>query len=326
MTKFGNIWRGALAAFVCLGALSASAQDYPRKPVRIIAPFAAGGGTDVIARMMAQHFAEKLKATFYVENMPGANGIVGTTAAAKSPPDGYTLVLGSTGPNAVNPALRSDLAYDPARDFVPISVVATIPNVLVVNAEKVPAKSVAELVELARSKPEGLSYGSTGAGSPAHLAAELFSNAKGIKMVHVPYKGAGAAIPDLLAGNIQLMFPDLLSALPHIRSGRLRALGITTSKRSALVPDMPTLAEAGVPAYSMGLWYALFAPAGTPAEVVRLLNAETTKMLKDPSVAKKIADQGAEPLPTTVEEADAFIKKEIARWDASVKKLGIKVD
>jgi tripartite-type tricarboxylate transporter receptor subunit TctC len=324
MKSWYNVWRCALAAVLLIGS-AAYGQGYPKKPVRIIAPFAAGGGTDVIARMVAERFSTVFGAPFYVENIAGANGIVGTTAAAKSSPDGYTLVLGSTGPNAVNGALYPKLAYDPGRDFVPVSTVATIPNVLVVNSS-VPAKTVAELVQLARSTSNGLSYGSTGIGSPAHLAAELFSSAENIKMVHIAYKGVAAALPDLLSGNIQLMFPDILSALPHIRSGRLRALGITTAKRSDLVPDIPTLAEAGVPTFSMGLWYALFSPTGTPPEIVQRLNAEMTKMLNDPEVRKKIAAQGAEALPSSVEESNAFIMKEIARWSVSVKKLGITLD
>jgi tripartite-type tricarboxylate transporter receptor subunit TctC len=326
MMKIADVWRAASFALLFAFAFAARAQDYPSHPVRIIAPFAAGGGTDAIARFIAQYFAESLKGTFYVDNKPGANGIVGTAAAAKAPADGYTLVLGSTGPNAVNPALRKDLPYDAVKDFTPIAIVATIPNVLVVNAEKVPAKSLDEFVRLARSAPAPLSYGSTGIGSPAHLAAELFCSAEGIRMVHVPYKGAGAAMPDLLAGNVQVMFADLLSALPHIRSGRLRALGITTAKRSVLMPELPTLAEAGVPAYNMGLWYALFAPAGTPANIVRVLNAETGRMLKDPVIVKKLLDQGAEPLPTSVGESEAFVKAEIVRWNEAVQKLGVKVE
>ncbi len=326
MKQQARFFAKAVAVFVLGAAASLSlAQNFPTKPVKIIAPFAVGGGTDFMARMIAQHLGASMKQPFIVDNMPGANGALGSRVAAKAAADGYTLQLGSPGPNAVNGALYPKLPYSPQKDFVAVSMISMVPNVLVVNPS-VPAKSVKELIELARAKPGSLNYGSTGAGSPAHLAAEMFSSAVNVKMVHVPYKGAGAALPDLLAGNIQVMFPDLLTALPHIRSGGLRALAVTTAQRSGSAPELQTMIEAGVPGYETGLWYGLFAPSGTPQDVLQQLNREVVKMLGQTDIRLKLTSQGAEPMQMSVVESNNFVKRETDRLGAVVRRLGLELE
>lgn len=326
MKQQAGFFAKAVAAIALGAAASLSlAQNFPTKPVKIIAPFVPGGGTDVMARMVAQHLGTAMKQPFIVENMPGANGALGSRVATKATPDGHTLQLGSPGPNAVNGALYPKLPYNPQKDFVAVSMISMVPNVLVVHPS-VPAKSVKEFIEVARAKPGVLNYGSTGAGSPAHLAAEMFSSAVNAKMVHIPYKGAGAAIPDLLAGNIQVMFPDLLTALPHIRSGALRALAVTTAQRSGSAPELPTMIEAGVPGYETGLWYGLFAPSGIPQDVLQQLNREVVKMLGQADIRSRLTSQGAEPMQMSVEESNDFVKREIDRLGGLVRQLGLELE
>ncbi len=326
MSKIATVLRAALIFFLSLsfGAVT-HAQDYPSKSVRIIAPYAAGGGTDILARLVARHLSDALKQPFVVENIPGANGTIGTATAANAPADGYTLVLGSPGPNAINAALYGNLPYDMETAFVPISMIAMVPNILVVH-ESVPAKNVAELISLVRQNPGVFSYGSSGIGGLSHLSGELFSSKNNIKMIHVPYKGAAAAYPDLLSGTLKVMFPDILSALPHIKSGKIRPLGLTTTKRSSIAPDIPTLSEAGMKDFNVVLWYGLFAPAKTPRHVIEKLNAETVKILKDPALRAQLAAQGAEAMPTSTEEADRFVKSEVGSWTEFIKKSGLRAD
>lgn len=301
------------------------AQDYPGKQVRIIAPYVAGGGTDILARIIAQALSDSFKQPFIVENRPGANGIIGADFVAKAPADGYTLLMGSNGPNAVNAAIYQKLPYDAQNDFAPISIVALVPNVLLVSSST-PAKSVQELISLARTKPGALSFGSAGVGSPAHLAAELFKAMANVDMVHVPYKGGAATLADLLSGRLNIMFGDQLFAVPLVKSGKLRALAVTTSKRSSALPGLPTVAEAGLPGYNTGLWYGLFAPAGTPKEVVSKINAEVVKNLKRADMRERIAKQGGEVVASSPEELDALVKSEIVKWSKVAKQVGIRAD
>jgi tripartite-type tricarboxylate transporter receptor subunit TctC len=320
-----------LLAAICFSALliaglPAVAQDvYPTRQVRIIAPFTAGGGTDILARLIAQKLSESLKVPFIVENKPGANGAIGADYVAKAAPDGYTLLLGSNGPNAVNGVLYPKLPYDPQRDFAPIAIIALVPNVLLVSPQT-PVHNVQQLIELARSKPGELSFGSAGVGSPAHLAAELFKSMAHVDMVHVPYKGGAATLPDLVSGRIQVMFADQLFALPQIKTGKVRALAVTTATRSKALTELPTVAESGLPGYDTGLWYALFAPRGTPDAVVRKLDGALVKLLKTDEMRDQIAKLGGEVVGSSPEQLEALVKSETSRWRKVVDEFGIRAE
>src|SRR3954452_14614667 len=308
---------------LCAAAL-AQAQPSPAKPIHLIVPFPPGGGNDTVARAIAQQISPELGQPVVIDNRPGAGGSVGAELAAKAPPDGYTLFLAGVGSHVVNPNLHKT-AYDPVSDFAPITLIASAPSVLVVNPS-VPAKNVAEFTAYARANPGKLNYASNGNGSAAQLAAAMYESMAGVKMVHVPYKGIAPAITDLLGGEVQLMFGTVVALVPHIQSGRLRALAVTGKKRSALIPDVPTLRESGLPEYEAGSWYGIEAPAGTPRPIIEQLNAVIVKALRQPDVAKRLAAEGAEVVGSTPEEFGAHIKSELARVGKVVRAAGIRAE
>ena len=299
-------------------------QTYPSKPIRIISPFAPGGGNDVLSRTIAQKLTENVKQQVIVENRPGANGIIGTEAAARAAPDGYTIVLIPSG-HAVNASLHRKLPYDSIKDFTPITLVGSSPLILAVHPS-VPAKSVKELAALARARPEQLTYGSAGIGSSGHLGGALFETLTGTKMVHVPYKGMSLAITDVMGGQVSLVFGTSASVMPHVRSGRLRALATTGAKRSPALPDLPTVAEAGVPGYEAGLWYGFVGPARIPNDIVRRLNAEIVAVLKSTEVRERFASQGVDASPSTPEEFGRLLVSDLERWAKVVQRAGIRAE
>ncbi len=312
----------SMAVLVAAVPLAAQAQAWPAKPVHLIVPFAPGGPADVLGRVLGQDLADTLKQPFVVENKAGAAGNIGVDMIAKAPPDGYTLGIVPVGNIAVNPSLFPSLPYK-ASDLQPVAMLATVENVLVVNAE-VPAKSVKDLLALAGQKPGGLSFASPGAGSQAHLAGELMALDAGIKLIHVPYKGIGPALNDVVGGQVTMMFGAMSAVLPHIKSGKLRALGVASQKRSAAMPDLPTIAEQGLPKFEAVSWYALMAPAGTPGAIVDRLNAESTRMLAKPAMKERFASLGLEPGGGKPQEIAATIQAESARWAEVIRKQNIK--
>ena len=303
----------------------AFAQAYPQKPIRIIVAFAPGGGSDLLARIVAQKLNEAWGQPVVVENKTGAEGNIGMERAAKSTPDGYTLAVMPAGNAVVNPHLFKSLPYDPFKDFAPVTLMANVENVLVVNAE-LPARNVQELVALAKTKPKGFSYASPGVGSLAHIAGELMKSMTGIDMQHVPYKGIAAAMNDVISGQITLMFSQLSSSLPFIKSGRLRALGVASPRRSQALPDAPTVAEQNLPGFAAVSWYALVAPAGTPKPVINQLQREVSRILREPSIKERLAALGADPVGGTAEELAALMKTESARWSKVIAGAGIKAE
>lgn len=314
---------GALIALAVLAALprSAAAQDYPNHTVTILVPFAAGGGTDLLARAVAQRLEPRLGKPFVIENRTGAGTVIAAGAAAKAAPDGYTLMQATSGTMAMNGAMFKSLPYDPAKDLVPIALVASVPFVLTVNAS-VPVHSVAELVKLAKEKP--LNYGSGGPGSFHHLNAELFSSMTGIKMTHIPYKGSVPALTDLVAGHIEVLFVDIGPALELIRSGKIRVLGITSAEPAAAAPDIPPLAKAGVPGYDTAAWQMIVAPARTPQPILARLNTEINAIVNTDEVQKQIGGLGMIPIGKgSLGELDAFVKSEAARWGKVIRDAGI---
>lgn len=314
-----------LACLVAAAALPAAAaenaNDYPSKPIRLVVPFTPGGSTDILARVIGQKLTEAWGKQVVIDNRPGAGGNIGVDLVAKSPADGYTLVMGHIGTFGVNPTLYPKLPYDPIKDFQPITLVALVPNMLSVNPA-LPAKSVKELVALAKAKPGTINFGSGGNGSAAHLAGEYFKLMTKTEITHIPYRGTSPAVTDLIAGQIQMMITGVPPTLTFAKSGKLRALAVATSKRLPLLPDLPTIAEAGVPGYEATQWYGVLAPAGTPKPIVAKLNAEMAKAIKGPDVREKLAADAAEPVGNSPDEFGAFIKKEIARWAPVVKASG----
>ena len=312
-----------LAAMAAAGwpVPAAAQQAYPSKPVRIISPFPPGGGNDALCRIVAQKLVEGLKQQVIVENRAGANGIVGTEVAARSAPDGYTIVLIPSG-HAVNATLYRKLPFDSIRDFTPITLAGSSPLVLAVHPS-LPVKSVKELVALARARPGQLTYVSAGVGASGHLGGALFDTLTGTKMVHIPYKGMALAITDLMSGQVSLTFGTSLSVIPHARSGRLRALATTGARRSPALPDLPTVAEAGVPGYEASLWYGFVGPARLPPEVVRRLNSAIVAVLGLPDVRDRLASQGVDPQPTTPEEFAQLLASDVERWAKVIQRAGI---
>ena len=317
--------RWTVLAIIALCAAKAFGQDYPIKPVRLIIPFAPGGSNDILGRMIGTKLAEAMGQQVVIDNRAGAGGSIGVEQAAKSAPDGYTLVIGHIGTLAVNPTLYKKLPYDPIKDLQTISMLAKVANIMVVHPS-LPAKSVRELIALAKAKPGMLVYGSGGNGGAGHLATEYFKLMAKIDIEHIPYKGTAPAIIDLLAGQTQLVFGGIPGIGGHIRNGRLRALGVSTSKRLTIFPEVPTVAEAGVPGYEATQWYGVLAPAGTPNWVVARLNREIVHTLQNPQIQQRLADDGSEPLASTPEEFTAFIKSETARWAPVIKAAGIRAD
>jgi len=320
-----GILRAAALAGSLLVAAAAFAQDYPAKPLRLIVPFPPGGGNDTVARVIAQRMSPALGQPVVVDNRPGAGGSVGAEAVAKAPADGYTLFLAGVGSHAVNPNLHPKLPYDPVKDFAPITLIASAPSVLVVNPS-IPARNVAEFTAYARANPGKLNYASNGNGSAAQLAATMYESMAGVRMVHVPYKGIAPALTDLLNGEVQLMFGTIVALVPHLQAGKLRALAVTSRKRSVLLPDVPTLAESGLPDYQAGSWYGVLAPAGTPRPIIERLHGTIVKALQQPDVAQRLAAEGAEVIGSTPEEFGAHIKAELARVAEVVRAAGIKIE
>ena len=317
--------RYVLAALTALAVSQAFAQSYPSKPIRLIVPFAAGGGNDNIARLVGKRLSDSVGQPLVIDNRPGAGGVVGAELAAKSPPDGYTLFLGGVGSHALNPNLIERLPYDPIRDFAPVALLAEAPLVLVVHPS-VPARDLAEFIAYARKNPGKLNFASNGNGSSSQLAAVMFDSMAGVDMVHVPYKGLAPALADLLSGQVQLMFSSIVAILPHIKSGRLRALAVTGTKRLPLLPDLPTVAERGFPGYEASSWYGILAPAGTPREIVTKLNAEFTKALEQPEVSRTLRAEGAEPIGGSPEQFAAFIRAEKDRMGKVIREGGIRLE
>ena len=318
-----RFWVLAAALLSCAPGC-ALAQGYPSRPIHIIAPFPAGGGYDFLARLFGQEMSKSFGQPVVVDNKAGANGNIGTDAAAKSAPDGYTLLMGGNSPLALNVGLYSKLPYDPVRDFEPISRVATQPNLLAAHPT-VPVKSVAELIRYAKANPGKLTYGSNGNGSPQHLAAELLKRMAGIDIVHVPYKGAAPMSAALLAGEVSLAFNIILLPLPHVQSGRLTGLAVASAKRSPLAPGLATMSELGFP-IDIDTWYGLLAPAGTPKEIVARLNAETVRIAGLPELRERTRSQGIELAASTPEEFGAFMRADIARWTKAIRELRITAD
>jgi tripartite-type tricarboxylate transporter receptor subunit TctC len=317
----------ALGTLVAALALNANAQaPYPNHPVRIVVPFPAGGTTDILARAVAQKLTETLGQSFVVENRAGAGGNIGADLVAKSPPDGYTMLMGTVGTHAINPSLYEKMPYDHVKDFVPVVLVAGVPNVLVVNPS-VPAKSVQELIAYAKANPGKLNFASSGSGTSIHLSGELFKTMTGVQIQHVPYKGSAPALADLMGGQVQLMFDNLPSALPLIKAGKLRALGVTSLQRASALPDVPTVAESGLPGFEASSWFGLLAPAGTPKDVVAKINGDVAKWLATPEAKEKLAAQGAIVASGLTPEAfSRHIASETTKWQKVVKESGAKVE
>ena len=294
-------------------ATRAHAQAWPSKPLRLIVPYTAAGSTDQLSRALAQRLGDALGQPVLVENRPGANTIIGAEAAAKSEPDGYTLFMGSSGSLAVNPSLYAKLPYDPARDFSLVTLTASSPLVLVLHPS-VPVNSVKELADYARANPGKLNFASVGNGNPLHLAGELFKAMAGVQLTHVPYKGSAPALTDLLAGQVQLMFDTPITSMPHVRSGKLKAFAVTSAKRSAALPELPTIAELGYPGYDAGIWFGVVVRKGTPAPVIAKLNAELRKILDNAELRAKFGAQSLDLMSSTPEEFNAFLAAEVAKW------------
>jgi tripartite-type tricarboxylate transporter receptor subunit TctC len=313
------------AAAAVLAAAPAAAQNYPTKPVKFVTPYPPGGTTDILARLVGTKLQSSLGQPFLVESKAGAGGNVGTDSVAKAPPDGYTILMGASGPLAINVSLFKSLPYNPLTDLAPVVHVASVPLVLVVH-ESFPAKTVKELIELLKAKPDGYSYASAGNGTPQHLSAELFKQLTGTKMVHVPYKGSGPAINDLIGGQIPIAFESLIPILPQLKGGKVRALAVTSLKPSPLLPNVPTLDASGVKGYESIAWYGVVAPGKTPKPIVDKLNAEMVKALKDPEVKQRLTEMGSAEVAGTPEQFGALIKSEIAKWAPVVKASGATVD
>jgi tripartite-type tricarboxylate transporter receptor subunit TctC len=313
--------RCSLMLILLAWSLAAGAQPYPAKPIRLIVAFPAGGGSDVMARVLVQRLADRIGQQFIVDNRPGAGGSIGTEAAVKSAPDGYTLQLASTSEVSINRSLYTKLAYDPLKDLSPIGMVATTPMVLIVHPS-MPVKDVKQLVALAKARPATINYGSAGAGSTTHLAAELFKASAGIDIVHVPYKGAPPALADLAGGHVQMMFSTLPATLPLVRANRLRSLAVTSKTRADALPAVPTMIEAGHSDYEVQYWYGLFAPRDTSAQTVSLINKHLVAALRSPELVADIRKQGAEPAILTLDEFSAFLIQDAQRWSKAVKVSG----
>jgi tripartite-type tricarboxylate transporter receptor subunit TctC len=304
-------------------ATAAFAQNYPAKPIRDIVPFPPGGGQDLVVRALAPRLGEALGQTVLVDNRPGAATMVGAELAAKSPPDGYTLFNGSNTTLSINPNLYAKVPYDPIKDFMPVTQIASLPNLLVVHPS-LPVKTVKQLAALARSRPGQLNYGSSGTGTPAQLAGVMFGDAAQAKLVHVPYRGTSQALTALISGETQIMFGSMTATLPFAKSGRLRAIAVTSAGRSAAAPDLPTVAEGGFAGFEASTWYGLFVPAGTPTAIVSRLNAETVKILRIPEFRDWLVAQGADPAAGTPDELAAYVKAELLKYAKIIKDSGMR--
>ncbi|KRC25522.1 tripartite tricarboxylate transporter substrate binding protein [Acidovorax sp. Root219] len=322
-TLLAALATAAVGAAIPAGALAQAA--YPSKPVTIVVPFAAGGTTDILARIIGQALTSELGQPVVVDNRAGAGGNIGGALAAKAPADGYTLFMGTVGTHAINASLYKKMPFDPVKDFAPLTRVANVPNLLVANPAQ-PYKSVKELIAYAKANPGKVNFGSSGNGSSIHLSGELFKSLAKVDMVHVPYKGSAPAVTDLLGNQIGIMFDNMPSAIQHVRSGKLVPIAVTTAKRSPELPNVPTIAEAGVPGYEATSWFGMFAPAGTPAPVLAKLNTALVKVLNQAEVKKKINEQGAETTSEMPEQFAAFIKAESVKWGKVVQESGASLD
>ena len=306
-------------------ASTGSGQAYPAKAVRMIVGFPAGGTSDIMARLTGQKLSEAWGQTFIIDNRPGAGGNIGTELVAKSAPDGYTLLVSPGSTLTSNPAVYSKVPFDTVRDFAPVTIIAGVPNALVVHPS-VPVKNLKELIALAKSRPGQIAYASTGAGQSTHLSAELLKLSAGINMIHVPYKGSAPALTDVVAGQVSVMFDNLPSVLPFIKSARLKPLAVSSATRSRALPELPTVAESGLAGFDVTVWFAVLAPAATPREIVNRLNTEIVKAIKTQDMRERLAQQGADPVGNTPEDFAAVIKRDLAKWAKVVKDAGIKLD
>nr|WP_210249689.1 tripartite tricarboxylate transporter substrate binding protein [Mesorhizobium albiziae] len=315
----------AVAAVVAVGTPRTLAQTYPERQITVIVPFAAGGTTDIFARLVGQSLSQQFGQPVVIENRGGAGGNIGTEAVAKAAPDGYTLLVGTVGTHAINQSLYKNMAFDPQKDFQPLSRIANVPNVLEVNPER-PYKTVKELIDHAKAHPNEVTFASSGTGTSIHMAGELFKKMAGVDMEHVVYKGSAPALVDLLGNQVAIMFDNVPSSIQHLKSGKLRALAVTSKKRSMALPDVPTIDESGLPGFEATSWFGVFAPADTAPDVVAKLNEAIVKALNEPTINQKIVDIGGEPNPETPEEFAAFIKAEAVKWADVVKASGASLD
>ena len=316
-------WLGASA--LSLAAVAAHAQAYPSKPIRLIVPYPAGGTTDILARITATQLGERLRQPVVVENKGGANGAIGSLEVARAAPDGYTLLMGTVSTHGINSAVYQSLPYDAVRDFAPVTIVASTPNIIAVHPS-VPAKNLGELLALAKAEPGKLNYGSTSRGGSPHMSAELLKMMTGADMVHVPYKGAAPMLTDLMGGQIQVGFDNLPSTINFVRSGKVRAIAVTTAQRWPGAPEIPTVAESGVPGYEVSGWFGLLAPAGTPKTVLNTLQQAVAEAVKQPAVSKQLFDLGAQPVANTPDAFAKQVQAEVDKWRAVVKSTGVKMD
>ena len=320
-------WKCVAMALALAGSCSVGASladEYPSRPIRLIVPYAPGGGADTVARIIARRVSETIGQTVVIENRGGAGAIIGTDLVAKAEPDGYTLLLGQSGPISINPAVYKDLRYDPVKDFAPITMTTAYPYILAVNA-KLPVKSLQEFVALAKSKPGSMNYGTTGVGAANHLVTELFNGKAGLKMTHIPYRGTALAVADLVAGQVTVVFSDPVSMLPHMQAGTLRGLAVTSTQRSPIAPDVPTVAESGFPGFDAIAWHGILAPAKTPPSIVGKLHAEIVNALQQPDIKALLVKQAMQPVGNTPEEFAAFITKDIAIWKAVAAEADVSV-
>ena len=304
---------------------AAHAQTYPTKPVRMVLPFPPGGTTDILGRIAAQKLTEAMGQQVIPDNRPGASGNIGTEQVAKAAPDGYTLITAPGSTLTIHPSLYAKLGFDPLKDFAPVTILAAVPNLLVVHPS-LPVRTVKELIALAKARPDQLNYASTGAGQSTHLSMELFKSMAGVKITHVPYKGSAPAVTDLMGGHVSLMFDNMPSALPHAKAGKLRGIAVSTLKRSTVTPELPTVAESGLPGFEVNVWFGVLAPAGTPREVVERLNRILVKALQSNDVRERLSSQGAEPIGNTPEQFTAQMKSDLVKWAKVVKAADIKIE
>jgi tripartite-type tricarboxylate transporter receptor subunit TctC len=314
-----------LAASVC-AAPSFAADAYPARAVRLIVPFPAGGTTDIFARLIGDKLSKALGQQFVIDNRGGAGGNIGSDAVAKAAPDGYTLVMGTVGTHAINPSLYARMPYDAVKDFAPVAYAAGVPNIMEVNPKNVKATTVQEFIAEAKAAPRKFNFASSGNGTSIHLSGEMFKQMTGLDLVHVPYRGSALAVTDLVAGQVDLMFDNLPSSIEQVRAGNLRGIAVTSAKRTPALPDLPTIAESGVPGFEASSWFAIFAPAKTPKEIVDKLNAEVRKALEDPEVQKRFGEVGGEIRLYSPDELGAFVKGEFEKWAKVVKASGAKID
>lgn len=324
----GSVWQlASLAGFFAftVAASEAAALNYPTKPIRMVCPSSPGGTTDLTARIVAQRLTEAWGQQVIVDNRPGSGGVIGTEMVARAAPDGYSMLLGTITTHAVNPALHKKLNFDPIKDFTPVSLVVSSPQLLAVNPS-LPVKSVKDLIALAKAKPGQLNYGSAGSGNSSHLVVEMFKGMAAIELVHVPYKGSGPAITGVIANEVQMIITGVLALFPHIKSGKLRGVAVTSAKRVAALPDLPTINESGIPNFDVNSWFGVFLPAGTPKPIVGKLNSEIRKMLEAPELRQRLTDQGADPASNSPEEFAAYVKSELTRWSKVVRDSRIRAD